>query len=150
MATYPAITPETLTLLEQLSSSACVLRNEEFRLVWCNKAYERMSFETLDEMRGNRMHDYLPKEAADEREACYIQALNSDRMLRVIQLGADERLICIMIPIDAEAFGFKGVVNILQQAPNSGTLRSDDYDIVLRTPCMDSLGMLTTSELRVL
>jgi DNA-binding NarL/FixJ family response regulator len=150
MGSYPSITPDSLELLEQLSSSACLMRDEQFKLVWCNEAYERMSNETLEEMLGTRMHDYLPKDCADERVACYIKALETDQLLRVIQLGADERLTCILIPINAEAFGHRGVINIIQQAPTAGTLKSNEYDIVLRTPCMTSLGQLSTSELRVL
>ena len=150
MSPFPLIVPDTLKLLEQLTSSACLIRNEHYQLVWCNEAYERLSGETLEEMQGSSLHDYLPTDSADEREATYAEALRTQSILRVIQFGADERMLSVMIPIDSKAFGYRGVLTILQHATNIGKLISDDYDIVLRTPCMIDLAQLSTSELRVL
>ena len=145
------IVPAVLPILDQLTAVASVVRDEQLRLVWCNRAYASFSRRTVQELLGTRMEDYIPKAAADERARPALDVMQSGRAMSYYQFGADQRLLCSVFPIDAAAFGHNGVLVVIQPAPPTGALDAAHTNIpVIGTPCLDDFAALTPAELRVL
>jgi DNA-binding CsgD family transcriptional regulator len=139
-----------LSLLEHFDGLGCLVRDADLRVVWCNRAYVRMCGRPASEIHGTRLEDFLPKAAAEERAALLRSAIAGGRPVSYYQFGADKRLQCGALPIDAESFGHAGVLATVQEAPVGSTLQSDEPLKVLCTPCMDALAVLSPSELRAL
>lgn len=150
MRQIPDITPKTLTLLEWLSGTAWVLRNEDLVATWCNDAYAQLAKSTHDEVIGSRLTDIMPEQAARDREASYILALSSKKPVRSIQFSADDRMLSILFPIDEQAFGYKGVLCLIQEAPEITEMDPSEIDVMVQSPVLDRLAALSTAELRVL
>lgn len=150
LLSVPTIKPECLQLLDTFEISACVLRNEQFVLIWCNDAYARLCKKDKLELIGSRMSDFISEECAAERELAFQKTLDNNQMLTVMQFGSDERQLCSFFPIDEEEFGHRGVLAMIQPAPTNGALQPRSIDMLLQTSCLDDMAVLSTAEMRVM
>jgi len=150
LLSVPSIKQECLLLLETFEISACVLRDEQFNLIWCNNAYARLHNKTKDELIGTSLRDLISDECAAEREHAMQQVLDQDQMLTAIQFGSGERQLCAFFPISEEEFGHRGTLAMIQPAPSSEALQPRNIDMLLQTPCLNNLSILSTAEMRVL
>jgi DNA-binding CsgD family transcriptional regulator len=102
-------------------------------------------------MIGTTLADILPAPAAKEREALLQNVLDTGTPCSLVQFGNDKRLLCRVLPIDEDAFGYRGVLCLLTEGPligmNDGT---DERSTLVRTPYLDDLAALTKAELRTL
>lgn len=150
MRQLPNITPETLVFLEWLSGTAWVLRNEQLVAIWCNDAYAQLAKSTREQVIGTNLADVIPLQAAQDREASYIRAMETQRPIRSIQFSADDRMLSILFPINEHAFGHKGVLCMLQEDPVITDINPMEIDVIVKSAVLNQLAALTTSELRVL
>ncbi len=150
MRELPNITPETLVFLEWLSGTAWVLRNEQLVAIWCNDAYAQLAKTTREKVIGTDLTDVIPLQAARDREASYIRAMETQKPIRSIQFSADDRMLSILFPINERAFGHKGVLCMLQEDPAITDIDPLEIDVILESPVLDKLAALSTAELRVL
>ena len=146
----PTITPEILGMLEWLSGTGWILRDESFVAIWCNEAYARFGGLTRDDIVGTRLTDFISQEAARDRERSYSAAIEEQRPVTNIQFNGDDRMLSIVFPIDEESFGYKGVLCMIQEAPRVLDADLDVIDTVVESPVLVRLASLSTAELRVL
>lgn len=147
----PRVDAKTLVVLDFLAAVPCVVRDDRFIVRWCNEAYVSLSKVPKSDLLGTRMEDFLPRKAAAERNETLREVLETGQMRRYYQFGADKRLLCSLLPIDPESFGYRGVLVMVQQDTGMGCEGSQCESIpVLGTPSLDELGVLSPAELRVL
>lgn len=147
---FQPVRREMLALLEHFDGLGCLVRDGDLRVVWCNRAYVRMCGRPASEILGTTLDNFLPKAAAEERAALLRSVIVGGRPVSYYQFGADKRLLCGALPIDAGSFGHAGVLATVQEAPVGSALQSNEPLKVLSTPCMDALAALSPSELRAL
>ena len=146
-----AVVADSLALLEYLVAVPCVVRDQDLVLRWCNDAYARLSQRSKQELLGTKIEAFIPAKAAAERSEAMLQVLETGQSVRYYQFGADQRLLCTLLPIDADSFGYRGVLIMVQRETGmAGSDHSCDGIPVLRTPCLDKLDVLSPAELRVL
>lgn len=146
------VTREAAESMGSMPGIACVVRDEDGLLVWCNEAFASLSKRPAAELVGTKMDAFIPKQAADERSDILKRVIESGEPLHYYQWGADQRLLCGAFPIDSASFGHRGVMVTVQSAtgisgPGMGTAGEIP---VLGTPCFDGLDVLSPAELRVL
>ncbi len=129
-----------------------VARDEQMRSFWCTTGFTRIlrSVESTEDLMGKTLHDVLSKQAADEREILYRQVIETKQTHSHYQFSDDARVICTIYPLDEQAFGHRGVLGLVKDAPADVRL-SAEYEIpVLSTPNLRELDALTARELEVL
>ena len=146
----PKVTPEMLGLLEWLSGSGWILRNEDFVAIWCNEAYAAIGNLKPEDVVGTKLADYIGDDAAKDRERSYSVAIEENRPVTNIQFTGDDRMLSMIFPIDEEAFGHKGVLCMIQEAPRGDNLKLEAIETVVQSPVFVQLAALSTAELRVL
>lgn len=146
----PKVTPEMLGLLEWLSGSGWILRNEDFVAIWCNEAYAAIGNLKPEDVVGTKLADYIGDDAAKDRERSYSVAIEENRPVTNIQFTGDDRMLSMIFPIDEEAFGHKGVLCMIQEAPRGDNLKLKEIETVVQSPVFVQLAALSTAELRVL
>ncbi|MBL4697545.1 MAG: PAS domain-containing protein [Phycisphaerales bacterium] len=147
-----AIRPDDFEIMEQLPGIVGIARDEDLRMFWCTSAFFRVveSVESAEDMMGKTLHDVLPKSAADEREKTIRKVIETGQAISHYQFSADSRVITTMFPLDEEAFGHRGVMAIIKDAPVDARLGIDRELPVLSTPNLAQLNALTSRELEVL
>lgn len=146
------IRPDDLQLFEALPGVVAIARDEDLRMFWCSPSFFRfaISREFPSDMKGSRLDDLFTTSAAREREDFHRGVMQSMEVRSHLQVSADRRVICTIYPLDAEAFGHKGVFALLADAPsglNSGITKEFP---VLSSPHLDMLIPLSNRELEVL
>jgi len=147
-----AIRPDDLPILAQIPGVACVARDEELRLFWCTPAFIRLSgrSETAEELKGTTLAEILPPVAAAERDDVHRWVIEHDQAQSQYAFNADTRVLCTVFPLDSEAFGHRGVLAVLKDAPIDARLGIDREIPVLSTPNLFELNSLSPRELEVL
>ncbi|MFK7884489.1 MAG: LuxR C-terminal-related transcriptional regulator [Phycisphaerales bacterium] len=145
------VSKDALRALSNLPGVACVLRDENLVLVWCNEAYARLSKRNVSELVGTKMEAFISQPAAEERSDTMRRVMNTRQPEQFFQCGADQRLLCGLFPIDQASFGHDGILITVQSATGVEGVGRDTSEIpVLKTPCFDGLDVLSPAELRVL
>lgn len=151
VACTPQVGMDALKLLDFLIAVPCVVRDEDLVVRWCNEAYANLSKRSKCDMLGTKMEDFISAKAAAERADTLRKVLEGGNVSRYYQFGADQRLLCTLIPIDPGSFGYRGVLTMVQPETGIGYCGDACEQIpVLGTPCLDALGALSPAELRVL
>ena len=121
-------------------------------MFWCTKAFYRIvdRVESAQDMLGKTLYDVLPKSAAAEREKVALEVIKTGIPISHYQFSADSRVLTTMFPLDEEAFGHRGVLAIIKDAPCDARLEIDNELPVLSTPNLAQLNALTSRELEVL
>lgn len=148
---HTRVTPHSLGTLQSIDGLRSLVRDDELRLRWCDASYAAMCGLTPEDIIGTTMHDLLPAPAAREREALMRRVIETGDAASVVQFGGDKRLMCRLLPIDAESFGYSGVLCMITDGPLTNDGRGEpDTTILVRTPCLGDLAVLTKAELRTL
>jgi DNA-binding CsgD family transcriptional regulator len=139
-------------LFEQIPGIIGVARDEALRLFWCTRSFIRVSrrVESFEDIKGTTLKDVLTPGAAEEREQVQRRVMETGEVLSHYQFSADSRVLCTMFPLDEGAFGHKGVLSILKDAPIDARLGIEREIPVLSTPDLYELHAMTTRELEVL
>lgn len=140
---------EDLAAYGLLVSVAAVARDAGLRVFWCNEAYCRLCQRPIEQLLGTTPYDLLSPAAAEERAEAMREVIRSGAPQRLLQFGADRRLLCVLLPLDATSFGHAGLLALAQEAPASATLDPGSLPM-LSTPCLDDLAALTLRELELL
>ncbi len=143
-------TLDVLPALEGATAIAALVRDADLRVRWCNQAYASLCRMPLDMVIDTTLSDLIPAPMAEEREKIYREVLASSRATSFVQFGADKRMLCRLIPIDTEDFGYAGVLSLITEASLAHDVGTDEPDRVLGTPLLDGLSILTKLELRTL
>ena len=106
--------------------------------------------ESAEDMMGKTLHDVLTPSAADEREAVAREVIRTQTAVSHYQFSADTRVITTMFPLDEKAFGHRGVLAVIKDAPVDARLEIAQELPVLSTPNLAQLNALTSRELEVL
>ncbi len=148
---YPKmVKPEDLQFFDQLLGEGANARHEDLRVFWCNDAYVGLGQDlTRDDIIGTRITDFQPPIAAAEREAIYEEVIRTGQPSVHINFCADKKLLQIVLPLDEEAFGRKGVLVLIKDAPIGSRLELTDSIPLITTPCFNELDTLSARELEV-
>ena len=145
------VTRDALNTIAGVHGLAAMVRDEELRVRWCDDAFASFCDIPREKLLGTTLRDILPEPAAREREAVIREVINTGEPATFLQFGCDKRLVCRILPLDSESFGYRGVLCIVREGdladieePTSKPRR------VLRTAYLDDLALLTKSELRPL
>lgn len=141
---------EDLVFFDQLMGHAVIIRDESMHICWCNDAYVRMgSGRTRDEILGSSMSDFMAPIAVKEREEILRSVIETDRPSAHIQFCGDKRLLNVLLPLDSDSFGKRGVLVVIINAPISAPNDIDESVPMLTTPCLNELESLSARELEV-
>lgn len=153
MVQFPrAVRPDDFEILSQIPGIACVARDKEMRMFWSTNEFFRVpgTIDSVRDMMGKRLQDALPPSAAQEREDVLLRVMDTGQVEHHYQLSSDSRVMCTVMPLDAEAFGHRGIFAMVKDArlePRTGPQKRIP---VLRTPVFKKLDVLSTRELEVL
>ncbi|MGV6813663.1 MAG: LuxR C-terminal-related transcriptional regulator [Phycisphaerales bacterium] len=147
-----SIRPDDFEILEQIPGIVGVARNEELRMFWCTKAFYRLVgyIESSQDMMGKALDEIVPKSAAKERTDVFRQVIDENIVVSNIQFSDDIRMMTTIFPLDPDAFGHRGVLAVIKDAPVDIRLGIDRELPVLSNPCLAQLNALTPTELIVL
>ena len=146
------IRPDDFEIIEQIPGIVAVARDECMKMFWCTTGFFRIvkSVESVDDMMGKTLHEVLSKPAADEREKIHRKVIETQRTISHYQFSADSRVVCTIFPLDEDAFGHRGILAIVKDAPVDVRLEINQEIKVLSTPNLADLNALTSRELEVL
>ena len=149
--TLLSATPRSLGTLSSINGLGALVRDEDLRVRWCDEAYASLCEMPADDMVGTTLHNIMPGPAARERELILREVIETGEPATLVQFGNDKRLLCRILPIDAESFGYRGVLCLIAEGPliEQDRTRGDGARLV-RTPHLDDLATLTKAELRTL
>lgn len=144
------VTPAVLGVLAQLQGVAWLVRDDKFRVVWCNESYGSLCGVPAGRLIGSTLRDIMSPAAASEREAVVVGVLASRRPCTYYQFAGDRRMLSCILTLDEEAFGHRGVLVMLREAPVGQPITDNQSAMTLRTPCLSRLDGLSPAELRTL
>jgi len=129
-----------------------VVRDEALRVTWCTPSYGKIAGNnsSSEEMTGTTVGDILPTRAAQERMDVHRKVMDTLQVESHYRLIDDSRVLCTIFPLDEEAFGHRGVLVIVQDAPINARVEGDQVIPVLATPNLVELHSLSNRELEVL
>ena len=145
-----AAMPGSLSVLDGVAGMCSIVRDQDFRIRWCNERCATIRGMPKDEMEGTTFRDYLPDMAAEEREDLHREVLESREAISFVQFCAARRLYCRAMPIDSQAFGFDGTLSMAVEAPQPMADIRKTPVRVLKFPQLAALSVLTNVELRTL
>jgi len=155
MSVFPitrAVRPDDFGIIAQIPEISGVARDEDTRMIWCTDLFVQWArqMRPVERMIGSTLSDALPPLAAHERAEVMRRVMETGRSESHYQLSRDRRLLVTVLPLDEEAFGHRGILGVVREAPfrmNSG----DAIDIpVLSTPNLMVLDALSLRELEML
>lgn len=146
------VRPDDFALFDRIPGVIGAARDEGLRLLWCTRSYLRVihkvgSFEGLE---GTTLREVLTRSAAEEREGVYRRVMETEEVESHYRFIADSRMLCTVFPLDAGAFGHRGVLAFVQGAPMDAWLGGEREIPVLSMPGLGELSAMTTRELEVL
>lgn len=146
------IRPDDFQILEHIPGIIGVARDEELRMFWCTKAFYRLVgyIESSQDMMGKTLDEIIPKSAAKERTDIFRRVMDEHIVISNIQFSDDIRMMITVFPLDPQAFGHRGVLSVIKDAPGDVRLQSDRELPILASPCLSQLNALTSKELIVL
>ncbi|MCA9303491.1 MAG: PAS domain-containing protein, partial [Phycisphaerales bacterium] len=144
------IKPEDLSFFNQLLGQAVIIRDETMQICWCNDAYVRMgSGRTREEIIGSTMRDFMAPIAAKEREDILRTVIETEKPSAHIQFCGDKRLLNVLLPLYHDAFGKRGVLIVIMNAPLVSPEELSESVPLVTTPCLNELDALSARELEV-
>ena len=144
------VKPDDLRFFDQLIGEAVIVRDEDMRICWCNNAYFKMGKgNTREEILGSQMSDFMAPIAAKEREDAFRAVMDSEKPAAHIHFCGDKRLLNVVLPLDKDAFGKRGVLILIKDAPSGMLWELTESIPMISTPCLDELDALSARELEV-
>jgi DNA-binding CsgD family transcriptional regulator len=103
---------EDLRLLALLTTVSVVVRDAECRIAWCNDTAVAMMGRERGALMGRSPTDLHPRAAAEEREAMFRGVMERRGAVSVRAVMGDRRVVCTVLPLDAESFGHDGTLTL--------------------------------------
>lgn len=146
------VLPRDLEFIELVPGLVGVARDEDLRLFWCTEWFSKRVEPNLKgtPIIGSTLRDFLPETAAREREEINEHVLRTGEVSSHYQFSADMRVLSTIFPLDEKAFGHKGVLAVIKDAPVNVRLNTDEEIRVLSSPHLGKLSALSQRELEVL
>lgn len=146
------VLPRDLEFINLVPGLVGVARDEDLKLFWCTQWFSKRIEENLKgtPIIGSTLRDFLPETAAREREEINEHVIRTGEVNSHYQFSADMRVLSTIFPLDEEAFGHKGVLAVIKDAPVNVRLNTDEEIRVLSSPHLGKLGALSQRELEVL
>ncbi|MFG0246799.1 MAG: LuxR C-terminal-related transcriptional regulator [Phycisphaerales bacterium JB052] len=147
-----SIRPDDFEIIEQMPGVVAVARDADMRLFWCTPAFFRLTLgaEKPEDMMGTTLRDILTESAAAEREALHQEVISTQKAISHYQFSDDIRVLATVFPLDQEAFGHRGILAVLKDAPVDRRTGNEDPIQVLSSPNLYELNVLSSRELEVL
>lgn len=147
---FTPMSPAAFAPFDGLEGLCALARDDEFRLVWCNRIYADLMGRTPDTLVGTRPEDHLPVPIAAERKARMREALRQGSMVSFYQLWRGARWHTRVWPLDPEAFGVPGYFIILNKSVEPATETASPPVLITRLNDLGDLAKLSKRELEVL
>lgn len=146
------MSPARFAPLDGTPGVAALARDADFKLLWCNPLYAKQcGRDSVEEMVGTVMEDFMPAEMAEERKALMKPALLEHKVVAYEQLWLGSRQLTRVWTLDPEAFGCVGyfvVINKLTDPIDESVMLKAPVRFV-QTGDMGELGALSDRELEV-
>ena len=146
------MSPAAFAPMNGLPGVAALARDEDWRLLWCNRFYAELCGRSVEEMIGTTMADFLPEEFAHERESQMAPARDDGKLVAYYQLWHGSRWFTRAWPLAPGAFGKRGVFVIIQSIAQDQSVHhhaATHAAAVLATAHFDELDVLSPRELEV-
>ncbi|MEX0876290.1 MAG: hypothetical protein WD114_02425, partial [Phycisphaerales bacterium] len=146
------VRPDDFELIEAVPGLIGVARDQDLKLFWSTRSFDRISpnGEFGQDPAGSTLDDFLPQSAAREREQIHREVMSTGQHASHYQFLADHRLICTVFPLDEAAFGHRGVLAVLVDAPVEATPGAGPDTPVLSSTSLNRFSALSSRELEVL
>lgn len=146
------IRPDDFDLIAQIPEISGVARDEDTRMFWCTKLFIQWAREMrpVERMVGSTLHDALPLVAARERAEVQRRVIETGRCSHHYQLSRDRRMLVSVFPLDEKAFGHRGVLGLVKDAPFRLDTPASKAIPVLSTPNLYRLSSLSMREFEIL
>jgi DNA-binding CsgD family transcriptional regulator len=146
------VRPNDLPLIEQIPGIMALARDEDLRIFWHTQSlsHSLVGEDTPQQLLGTSLADVLTPSAAMEREPLHREVMLTGKANSHFRLCNDTRLLCTIIPLDRDAFGYHGTFAIITESANSVGVENDDKIPVLTAPNLYELSVLSSRELEVL
>lgn len=139
-----------MAILSSVPGIATVVRDEEHRVLRCNPAYAANTGTSRESLAGTTHRDLRPGSAAEERIELMRRVIGEHRAQDFLQFWNGRAWLCRVIPLDPDAYGTRGTLSVIMQAP-IGTPLADARSIhVLDTADFGALDVLTPAEKRTI
>ncbi len=147
-----AIRPDDLEIIEQIPGIIGVARDADLRLIWYTRCFHRVLdvMKDHEELKGSTLSDILTPSAAEERVRIQQEVMLTGKTKSHYQFTADSRVLCTIFPLDEQAFGHKGILAIIKDAPLDARLCTDSDIPVLSSPSLSELNALSSRELEII
>lgn len=142
--------PTDFAPYEGIEGLCALARCPKLVQLWCSREYAALHDTTPEAMTGRSLYDVLPKAHAEERAKLMQPTLDSGVVTEYYQLWRGARWLTRCFPLDAAAFGTKGLFVILARlTPELAPDETDTRPMVV-SPEYGELGVLSRRELEVL
>jgi DNA-binding CsgD family transcriptional regulator len=92
-------------------------RDQNLCVFWVNGLQEQLSGMKPEEYLGRSLESMMPRSVAEERRRTLEAVLEDNQPRTIYMLAGETRMLVRLLPIDAGAFGHKGVMALMCQAP---------------------------------
>lgn len=155
MSVFPvtrAVRPDDFEIIAQIPEISGVARDEDTRMIWCTDLFMQWArqMQSVNMMIGSTLCDALPPLAARERAEVMWRVMKTGRSESHYQLSRDRRLLITILPLDEGAFGHRGVLGVVREAPFRMNRENAVNIPVLTTPNLMKLDALSLRELEML
>lgn len=146
------ILPRDLDIIALMPGIVGVARDADLRLIWSTDWFGKRVQATIPEnkMVGSTLRDILTETGAREREEIHRRVMETNEVISHYQFSADMRVLCTIFPLDEEAFGHKGILAVIKDAPVNVRMNNEEDIRVLTSPNLGKLNALSQRELEVL
>lgn len=148
--TPEAAAPEAVDILSSVPGIATVVRDARHRVLRCNAAYAVNAGRDCRALSGTTHRDLQPGAAAEERIELMRMVIEEHRARDFLQFWNGRAWLCRVIPLDPIAYGTRGTLSVIMQAPIENTLAEAPPCHVLDTADFGALDALTRAEKRTI
>ena len=147
-----AIRPDDFEVIAQIPGIAAVARDEDLRLFWsspsCKWVPGKGGVEVV--LHGTVLEDVISDVGARERNQVHRRVMESGKAESHFRVSLGARVLCTVFPLDAGAFGHRGIFMVSVDAPVNTRMIGDEAVPILSMPNLHDLGCLSARELEVL
>jgi DNA-binding CsgD family transcriptional regulator len=148
--THDAATPGAAAILSSIPGIATVLRDASHRILCCNDVYAHNTGRSREDLLGTTHDDLRPGPAAEERVRLMSRIIEQGRARDFMQFWNGKTWLCRILPLDSEAYGMRGTLSVIMQAPIGTALADRSRVEVLETADFGDLDKLTPAEKRTI
>lgn len=112
-------TREVVETASVLPGTGVVVRDREWKTVWCNDVFARQFGGSPESLKGTTVYDIMSAETAEERMRSMRQALEQRVRVQYVSMWCGRRSVTTIMPLDPASFGHEGVMVVLAPALHS-------------------------------